>query len=71
MLTTLEVFIEFKDLAYSLIEGDRVYQVTIVKQGEPGENIVVLIIPEVETAECKRLAIQLKVSVVVFLAYKL
>lgn len=49
----LGVIIEFKDLVYSLVEGDRVYDVTIVKQGEPEENIVVLILPEADTAVCK------------------
>ena len=57
----LEVLIEFQDLSYSVVEDERIYNVTIVRQGEPGEDIVVSISPTVDTtspdpAECKRLA---------------
>ena len=37
------MFIEFKELAYSLVEGAGRYNVTIVRQGEPGGDIVVSI----------------------------
>ena len=42
------------------MEDERIYNVTIVRQGEPGEDIVVSISPTVDTtspdpAECKRL----------------
>ena len=37
------MFIEYKDLAYSVVEDDVFYNVTIVRQGEPGQDIVVQI----------------------------
>ena len=54
--------IEFKDSAYSIVEDLRFYNVTIVKQGEPAEDIVVLIVPTTDPtspdhAECKRMEI--------------
>ena len=58
----VEVFIEFKDLAYSVVEGVSRYSVTVIKQGEPGEDILVAIFPESDpanpdcTAECKKMA---------------
>ena len=53
------MLIEFRDVAYSVVEGVRFYNVTVVKQGEPGEDIVVSIFPSpdptaVDTVECKR-----------------
>lgn len=56
----LEVFIEFRDLTYSIVEDDRIYNVTIVRQGEPGENMVISISSNPDptspdSAECKRL----------------
>ena len=55
------VSIEFKDSAYSVVEDLHVYNVTIVKQGEPTEDIVVLIVPTTDPtsydhAECKTMA---------------
>ena len=52
------MIIEFKDLTYSVVEDDRIYNVTIVKQGEPGEAIEVSILPNPDatspdSAECK------------------
>ena len=49
--------IEFKDLTYSVVEDDQIYNVTIVKQGEPrpGAAIEVSIIPIPDSAECKRM----------------
>ena len=44
---------EFKETAYSVIEGDRVFNVTLVKQGDPGQNIAVAIIPVNGLARCK------------------
>lgn len=61
ILSCLEVIIEFKDLEYSVVEGDRIYNVTVVKQGEPGEDIVVTISPIPDSsgpfpAMCKKMA---------------
>lgn len=58
------VVIEFKDSAYSVVEGVRVYNVTLVKRGEPGEDIAVSILPSpdytaVDTAERKRISAKL------------
>ena len=69
------MFIEFKDPAYSVVEDDLIYEVTIVKQGEPQEEIVVSIFPiadptAFDTADCKRTTIYLKVAVILFLVYK-
>lgn len=55
------VSIEFKDSAYSVVEDLHVYNVTIIKQGEPTEDIVVLIVPTTDPtssdhAECKTVA---------------
>ena len=45
-------------MAYSVVEGVRFYNITVVRQGEPGEDIVVSIFPSedstaVDTVECK------------------
>lgn len=58
------VVIEFKDSAYSVVEGVRVYNVTLVKRGEPEEDIAVSIFPSpdytaVDTAERKRISAKL------------
>ena len=50
--------IEFKDLTYSVVEDDQIYNVTIVKQGEPGVPIEVSILSNPDptspdSAECK------------------
>lgn len=52
------VSIEFKDSAYSVVEDLRIYNVIIVKQGEPAEDTVVFIVPTTDPtspdhAECK------------------
>ena len=51
----LGVLVEFKDSAYSVIEDQKDFNVTLVRQGEPGQDIVVSIIPNVSggTALCK------------------
>ena len=36
---------EFTEVAYSVIEDEAVFNVTVVKQGDPGQNILVGIIP--------------------------
>ena len=58
----VEVFIEFRNLTYSVVEDDLIYNITIVRQGEPRENIVIAIIPgpdptSFDSATCKRIAI--------------
>ena len=58
----VEVFIEFRNLTYSVVEDDRIYNITIVRQGEPRENIVISIYPDADptsfdSADCKRIAI--------------
>ena len=35
---------ELKDTAYSVVEGDRIFNVTVVKQGNPGVTIVLTIV---------------------------
>ena len=57
------MFIEFRDAAYSVVEDDRVYTFTVVRQGEPGEDILVSIFPSpdsrpgaVDPVECKRMS---------------
>ena len=54
------MFIEFSSATYSVVEDDRLYSVTVVRQGEPGENITVSIFLEVDSTspdpvECKRM----------------
>ena len=44
------VVVEFKENAYSVIEDDSVYNVTVIKQGNSLQNIVVNIFPTPETA---------------------
>ena len=56
------MFIEFRELTYFVVEDDRIYNVTILRQGEPGEDIVILVIPDVDptsfdSADCKGLTI--------------
>ena len=52
--------IEFKDspYVYSVVEGIRVFSVTVVKQGEPTQDLVISIFPSpdstaADTVECK------------------
>jgi len=64
------VFIEFKDLAYSVIEDTAFYNVTVVKQGEPGQDITVQISPSDQipsSAIGKRMTMQLKYLLLYFL----
>lgn len=51
----LGVLVEFKDTVYSVIEDETVFEVTLVKQGDPGQSITVSILPNetVGTARCK------------------
>ena len=61
------MFIEFQDLTYSVVEDEEIYNVTIVKRGEPGEDIQVLILPNPDptsanSAACKRTAILLTIA---------
>ena len=71
------MLIEFRDVAYSVVEGVRFYNVTVVKQGKPGEDIVVSIFPSpdptaVDTVECKSYNNSvIKAAVVTFIVYKL
>ena len=56
------MFIEFRDLIYSVVEDDHFYNVTILRQGEPGEDIVVMVSPNpdptsFDSAECKGMAV--------------
>ena len=45
---------EFKEISYSVIEDEQVFNVTVVKQGDPGQDILVSIIPIVNTAGTAR-----------------
>ena len=61
------MFIEFKELSYSVVEDVGTYNVTIVRQGEPGKEIEVSIVPNpdstsFDSAECKTMAISLIVA---------
>lgn len=40
---------EFRETAYSVIEDEMVYNVTVIKQGDPGQEFVVSILPRFET----------------------
>ena len=48
---------EFSQSAYSVIEDERVFNITVVRQGEPGQDIVVSILPDTDpnagTARCE------------------
>ena len=61
------MFIEFKELTYSVVEDVSIYNVTIVRQGEPGKEIEVSIVPtpdptSLDSAQCKRMAMLLIVA---------
>ena len=63
-------------MTYSVVEDEEIYNVTIVRRGEPGEDIVVSISPNIDptspdTAESKELILQSKVSAVIILACEL
>ena len=49
----LDVFVEFKESSYSVVEDDSMFNVTLVKQGNPMQDILVFIIPVPGTAKCK------------------
>ena len=58
----LEVFVEFKDSDYFVVEDHRLYNVTVVKHGEPKNKtkVAVSFIPDPtshDPAECKRLTV--------------
>lgn len=44
---------EFKETAYSVIEDDRLFNVTLIKQGNSRQDIVVSIIAVAGDARCK------------------
>ena len=50
----LGVLVEFKESTYSVIENQMVFNVTLMRQGEPGQDIVVFILPNTSagTARC-------------------
>ena len=43
ILSTAVVIVEFKDSNYSVLESDRIFNVTLVKQGNPSRPIRVSI----------------------------
>ena len=47
------MLIEFSEATYSVIEDVSVFNVTLVKQGDPAQNIQVGIIPVPGSARCK------------------
>ena len=49
------MLVEFREAAYSVIENEAFFNVTLVKQGDPGQDIVVGIIPVPGTARRKRI----------------
>ena len=54
-------------MTYSVVEDVGIYNVTIVRQGEPGKEIEVSIVPtpdptSPDSAQCKRIAILLIVA---------
>ena len=58
----LEVFIEFQDVTYLVVEDNQIYSVTIVRQGEPGEDIIVTVNPNPDptssdSGQCKGMAV--------------
>lgn len=66
------MLIEFGEVAYSVVEGDRFYNITVVKQGEPGEDIAVSIFPSedttaVDTVECKRITVYSRATAVTYI----
>ena len=44
---------EFREVAYAVVEDVSVFNVTLVKQGDFREDITVAIIPEPGSARCK------------------
>ena len=58
------MIIEFREATYSVVEDNRAYTFTVVRQGEPGEDIVVSIFPSpdsrpgaIDPVECKRTSV--------------
>ena len=52
------MIIQFRDVIYSVVEGVRVYNVTVEKEGEPGLDLLISIFPSpdstaADTVECK------------------
>ena len=47
------VIIELKDTTYSVVEDDRIFNITVVKQGDPGRAIVVRIVASDNTTDSK------------------
>lgn len=47
------IIVEFKESIYSVIEDERIYNVTVTKQGVSMQEIVVNIFPSPETAKCE------------------
>jgi len=50
------VVVEFKETNYSVLESDRVFNVTLVKQGNPEQDIVVYICTKDNTTNGKSIA---------------
>ena len=46
---------DFKESSYSVVEDDSIFNVTLVKQGNPMQDILVFIIPIPGTVKCKYL----------------
>lgn len=46
---------EFRETTYSVIEDVSVFNVTLVKQGDPGQNFAVNVFPISGSARCKQL----------------
>ena len=44
---------EFRETSYSVIENVGVFNVTLVKQGDPGQRVVVNVFPISGSARCK------------------
>lgn len=49
----LGVILEFKDSTYSVVEDVSAFNVTVVKQGNSMQDILVNIFPSPETARCE------------------
>ena len=48
------LFVEFKESSYSVVEDDSIFNVTLVKQGNLMQDILVFIIPIPGIAKCKQ-----------------
>ena len=47
------LFVEFKESSYSVVEDDSIFNVTLVKQGNLMQDILVFIIPIPGITKCK------------------